>query len=99
VSRKSLAPEQRRRLPHELPDATSSIASDDDNSRYASICCWRVAICCSAVSIASAPAMKRRGGCVSSAMVSSACASLAGSPCCRPFWLSQNACWAVLRSA
>jgi hypothetical protein len=39
----------------------------------------------SAVAMASAPAMKRRGGVCSLASVTSARASFAGSPDCRPF--------------
>ena len=51
------------------------------------------------VAMASAPAMKRRGGCSWPAIVRSAWASLAGSPACWPFWLYQNSRWAALRSA
>src|SRR6266699_5681053 len=42
--------------------AGSSRASAVDSSRWASICIWRSATCCSASAMASAPAMKRRGG-------------------------------------
>jgi hypothetical protein len=56
-------------------------------------------MCCSAPAIASAPAMKRLGGRFSAVSLSSAFASLAGSPVCRPFWLVQNSRWAAPRSA
>src|SRR5438874_2362700 len=46
-----------------------------ERSRFSSICFWRSAIFCSAVPIASVPAIKRRGGGLWPAMVRSACAS------------------------
>jgi hypothetical protein len=45
---------------HAVP---SSNASDDDRSRWASICCRRSASFSSACAIASAPPMNRNGGC------------------------------------
>src|SRR3954453_16788639 len=56
-----------------------------ESSRYAAICACRLAIFCSVVAIASAPAMNRRGGGSTLAIVRSACASFAGSPDCLPF--------------
>src|SRR3954447_10785503 len=60
-------------------------SSETDSSRYAAICACRSAIFCSVVAIASAPAMNRRGGGSTLAIVRSACASFAGSPDCLPF--------------
>ena len=48
-----------------------------ESSRCASICAFRSAIFCSAVAMASAPAMKRRGGWFSFAIVTSARADFA----------------------
>src|SRR3954471_3535710 len=62
-----------------------SNASDVDSSRFASICCFKSAIFCSAPAMASAPATNRRGGGFWSAMVMSARASFTGSPDWRPF--------------
>jgi hypothetical protein len=52
-----------------------------------------------AVAIASAPAMKRRGGGSFLAIVMSARASLAGSPDCKPFCVFQNSSCAARRSS
>jgi hypothetical protein len=67
-----------------------SRASDVESSRHASICAFRSAIFCSAAAMASARATKRRGGGSWLAIVTSARASLAGSPDCCPFWALQN---------
>ena len=88
-------PERAQPAPVGSGQGESSMAREDDSSRYASICAWRSATFCSAVAMASAPAMKRRGGGSALAMVISACASFAGSPPCWPFWDFQNACCAA----
>jgi hypothetical protein len=77
----------------------SSKSSDVDSWRYASICALRSATFCSAMAMASAPAMKRRGGASSPAIVTSARASLAGSPDCRPFCASPDLSCCARRSA
>src|SRR5438034_1552571 len=77
---------------------SSSKARDVDRSRYASICAWRSATFCSAVAMASAPAMKRRGGCAFLAIVTSARASLAGSPPCLPLWACHHFSCSTVRS-
>jgi hypothetical protein len=59
-----------------------SRASEVDRSRKAFACSCRSFAFCSAMPMASAPAMKRRGGCFWLAIVMRARASLAGSPAC-----------------
>ena len=81
------------------PRPASSKSSDVERFRYASICAFRSATFCSAVAIASAPAIKRRGGGSWLAMVMSARASFAGSPDCLPFWAFQNSSCFALRSS
>jgi hypothetical protein len=78
---------------------TSSKARDVERSRSASICAFRSATFCSAVAMASAPAIKRHGGGSWLAIPMSARASLAGSPDCRPFWAFQNSSCFARRSS
>ena len=73
--------------------------SDVERARFASICVLRSAIFCSVVAIASAPAMKRRGGGSWLAFVMSARASFAGSPDCFPFCDFQYSTSGPLRSS
>src|SRR2546425_1127507 len=49
--------------------------------------------------MASAPAMKRRGGGSSLAIATSACASFAGSPPCWPLWACHHFSCSAVRSA
>src|SRR5712691_6904070 len=88
------APDDRARdVAHVRPSAiylahaagSASRAREVERLRLASICAFRSAIVCSAVAMASAPAMKRRGGGSWLAMMTSARASFAGSPDCWPF--------------
>jgi hypothetical protein len=64
---------------------SKSESSAVDTFRYTSICALRSATFCSVVAMASALAMKRRGGRLSAATVRSATASRTGSPDGFPF--------------
>ena len=80
----SIAPQYPIRADGSLPQVralpTSSKSRDVESFRCASICAFKSATICSAVAIASAPAINRRGGGSWLAMVMSARASFAGSP-------------------
>jgi hypothetical protein len=65
-------------------DRLASNASEDESGRFDSMSALKSAIFCSAVAMASAPARNRRGGGCWAAIMSSACASFAGSPACLP---------------
>src|SRR5579863_329860 len=76
-----------------------SKSSDVERVRLASISAVNSATLCSAVAMASAPAINLRGGGCWSAITISAFASLAGSPDCLPFWAFQNSSCFVLCSS
>jgi len=94
-------PHDDKRTSRDLARATApqSKLSDVERVRLASICAVNSATLCSAVAMASAPAINRRGGGCWSAITISVCASLAGSPDCLPFWAFQNSSCFVLRSS